>query len=134
MMACAVGHSPRTKHRSMENKRETDHHQPTTRLTSLTDTVRTEGLWWLIRRLQHRTPLSHSGGMLHRQIRRCIGLLLVAPRAILRQWGKTEPVSTDALYAFLDLQVAPVTYDSSWFVAAAERMRRQKGMLGSILS
>ena len=99
---------------------------PTAKLTSLSDTVRTEGFGWLIRRLRYRTPISRSGRYIHRQLRRLIGLLLAIPRAALRQFGKTEAMNSDSLYAFFDLQVAPITYDVGWFAAGAERMRRQK--------
>ena len=36
--------------------------------------------------------------------------------------------SEDILFAFFDLQVAPITYDASWFVAAADHKRRKMGL------
>lgn len=112
----------------MRSQRASKDSHPTTKLTSLSDTVRTEGFGWLIRRLRYRTPISRSGRYIHRQLRRVIGLLLAIPRAALRQFGKTEAMNSDSLYAFFDLQVAPITYDVGWFAAAADRMRRQKNL------
>lgn len=37
-------------------------------------------------------------------------------------------MNNNTLYAFYDLQVAPVTYDVSWFVASAELARRHAGL------
>jgi hypothetical protein len=100
-----------------------------TRLTSLKDTLRSEGLLWLLRRLRHRTPFTPSGRAIHFNLRRILGMLLTIPRAIKGLSG--EPGlrnSEDILFAFFDLQVAPITYDASWFVAAADHMRRQRGL------
>ncbi len=112
----------------MRSQRASKDPHPTAKLTSLSDTVRTEGLGWLIRRLRYRTPISPLGRFVHRQLRRFIGLLLAVPRSILRQFSETESMNSDSLYAFFDLQVAPITYDVGWFAVAADRMRRQKNL------
>jgi hypothetical protein len=57
-----------------------------------------------------------------------LGLALEAPRAIRRRLGTTPPTEEDTLYAFYDLQVAPLSYDVSWFAATADRERRRKGL------
>lgn len=112
----------------MRSQRASKAPHPTAKLTSLSDTVRTEGFGWLIRRLRYRTPISPLGRFVHRQLRRFIGLLLAVPRSILRQFSETESMNSDSLYAFFDLQVAPITYDVGWFAVAADRMRRQKNL------
>jgi hypothetical protein len=93
------------------------------------DTLRSEGLLWLLRRLRHRTPFTPSGRAFHFNLRRLLSMLLAMPRAIKRMSGKTElRNSEDILFAFFDLQVAPITYDVSWFVAAADYKRRKMGL------
>lgn len=65
---------------------------------------------------------------MHRQLRRFIGILWAIPRSILRQLAEPKATNPDTLYAFFDLQVAPITYDAGWFATAADRMRRQKNL------
>ena len=101
---------------------------PVARLTSVMDTVRTEGLGWVLRRLRYRTPLTPAGRAVHAGFRRILGLALKAPRAIRRGLGNTPPADEDTLYAFYDLQVAPISYDVSWFAATADRARRRMGL------
>lgn len=112
----------------MTSKRATKDPSPTVKLTSPIDAVRTEGFGWLIRRLRFRTPISRAGRFIHHQLRRLIGLIMAIPRAVSRQCDEAEAMNSDALYAFFDLQVVPVTYDAGWFVAAADRVRRQKNL------
>lgn len=112
----------------MRSQRASKDPHPIAKLTSLSDTVRAEGFGWLIRRIRYRTPISPLGRFIHRQLRRFIGILLAVPRSILRQFGETKSVNSDYLYAFFDLQVAPITYDAGWFAAAADQMRRQKNL------
>ncbi len=112
----------------MRSQRASKDPTPTAKLTSLSDTVRTEGFGWLIRRIRYRTPISPWGRFVHHQLRRLIGLLLTIPRAALRQNGDTETMNPDSLYAFFDLQVAPITYDVGWFAAGADRMRREQNL------
>ncbi len=42
-------------------KSHPDSSQSVTRLTSVMDTLRTEGLGWVLRRLRYRTPLTPAG-------------------------------------------------------------------------
>lgn len=98
------------------------------RLTSVMDTVRTEGLGWVLRRLRYRTPLTPAGRAVHAGLRRMLGLVLGAPRAIRRGLGNTPAADEDTLYAFYDLQVAPLSYDVSWFASTADRARRRMGL------
>jgi len=46
------------------------------------------------------------------------------------RWGRggSPDANGDTLYAFYDLQVAPITYDASWFAAAADLARRRHGL------
>ena len=99
---------------------------PAPRLTSFTDTLRTEGLGWVLRRLRYRTPLTATGRSMHQGLRRLIGLMLKVPRTSRRLMLKVPIADPDTLYAFYDLQVAPLTYDISWFAAAADLARRRK--------
>jgi hypothetical protein len=56
-------------------------------------------------------------------------MILFIPRAIKRMLESTRLMKRqDVLYAFYDLQVAPITYDASWFAAAADLKRRQLGL------
>ncbi len=57
-----------------------------------------------------------------------LGLALETPRVIRRRLSATPAVDTDTLYAFYDLQVAPISYDVSWFAATADRARRRMGL------
>lgn len=97
------------------------------RLTSLYDTVRTEGLGWVLRRLRYRSPFTSYGRAVHYKLRLLLGLLLAIPRAFTRALGRT-PDNNEVLYAFYDLQVAPISYDVSWFAAAADLTRHRLGL------
>ena len=102
--------------------------EPVARLTSVMDTVRMEGLGWVLRRLRYRTPLTPTGRTVHAGLRRMLGLVFEATRAIRRGLGNTPPADKNTLYAFYDLQVAPISYDVSWFAATADRARRRMGL------
>lgn len=99
-----------------------------TRLTSVLDTVRTEGLGWILRRLRYRTPFTPAGRAVHAGLRRLLGVMLEAPRTLKRALGNIPLADQDTLYAFFDLQVAPITYDASIFAAAADLNRRRMGL------
>jgi hypothetical protein len=98
-----------------------------TRLDSLVDTLRTEGIGWVLRRLRYRSPLTASGRAVHASLRRLLGVLLAVPRAFTSAL-RPVPGHTDVLYAFYDLQVAPISYDVSWFAAAADLTRHRMGL------
>ena len=55
-------------------------------------------------------------------------MLLAPARHLRRRAAALTAVSDDTLYAFYDLQVAPITYDVSWFAATAELERRRQGL------
>jgi len=97
------------------------------RLTSVMDTVRAEGLGWVLRRFRYRTPHTPAGRVVHMSLRRMLGLALEVPRAIRRAYGPSES-DEDTLYAFYDLQVAPISYDASIFATAADLNRRRMGL------
>ena len=94
------------------------------RLTSIVDTLRTEGPAWVWRRLRYRTPATASGRHVHRWLREALGMIAAPGRRMLGR----GLASQDTLYAFYDLQVAPITYDSAWFAIAADRERRRQGL------
>ncbi|CAA7612133.1 hypothetical protein [Magnetospirillum sp. UT-4] len=82
--------------------------------------LRAQGLPWLRRRLafEWNTPTTAPGRLLFR--------LRARLRAMLRR-RRGEAPDGDVLYAFLDLDVAPVTYDVLWFIVGAELERRRLG-------
>lgn len=102
--------------------------QSVTRLTSVMDTVRTEGLGWVLRRLRYHTPHTPEGRAVHASLRRMLGLALEVPRAIKRRFGNIPPADEDTLFAFYDLQVAPISYDVSIFATVADLNRRRMGL------
>jgi len=110
------------------NEKRSEHTGSVARLTSVMDTLRTEGLGWVLRRLRYRTPHTPVGRSIHTGLRRILGLALEAPRALSRRLGHAPPADADTLYAFYDLQVAPLSYDVSWFAATADRARRRMGL------
>ncbi len=93
------------------------------RLTGVADTLRTEGVRWVWRRLRYRTPATATGRALHAWLRWGLGAALSAGR---RRRTGASITSPDVLYAFYDLQVSPITYDAAWFAALADRARRRQ--------
>jgi len=76
------------------------------------------------RRLRYRTPATSQGRLLHHLLRRALGAASLPARRVRRN----DLASPDTLYAFFDLQVSPITYDSAWFAIAADRARRRLGL------
>ena len=101
--------------------------RPASRFTSLPHTIRSEGLAWVLRRVRYRTPTTPWGRAVHSWLRRGLGAVLSVPRRVRRPTGRSG-ADTDTLYAFYDLQVAPVTYHACWFAAAADLTRRRRGL------
>lgn len=64
---------------------------------------------------------------MHAFLRHLLGLLL-APARRLPQHRTAPGGEAGTLYAFFDLQVAPITYDATWLVAAADAARRRQGL------
>ncbi len=97
------------------------------RFTSLPDTIRSEGLAWVWRRIRYRTPSTAWGRVVHAWLRRVLSAVLTLPR---RSHGPTatSSASADTVYAFYDLQVSPITYHACWFAAAADLARRRRGL------
>jgi hypothetical protein len=100
---------------------------PRPRLASIVYTARTEGIAWGLRRLRYRTPATRLGRTIHSWLRR-----------LLRTWlGRGRPrhdralfaaATSETLYAFFDLEVAAISFDSAWFAVAADLARRQRGL------
>jgi hypothetical protein len=98
---------------------------PVPRLTGIVDTVRTEGVGFVLRRLPYRTPATAPGRTVHGWLRRALGAALAPFRRVAPggAWAGSR-----VLYGFYDLQVSPLTYDAAWFVALADRERRRLGL------
>src|SRR3989454_10117011 len=94
------------------------------RLPGILDTLRPEGPAGVWRRLRYRPPATESGRRMHRWLREALGMIAAPGRRMLGR----GLASQDTLYAFYDLQVAPITYDSAWFAIAADRERRRQGL------
>ncbi len=96
------------------------------RLTGVVDTLRTEGVGFVWRRLRYRTPATAPGRVVHRWLRRALGAVLAPARRLAP--GASALASPSVLHAFYDLEVAPLTYDAAWFAATADRERRRLGL------
>src|SRR5258708_38087910 len=65
---------------------------------------------------------------MHLFARRGLGAVAAIPRALRRSAAADYPHAHEVLFAFYDLQVAPVTFDFLWFLAAADLQRRRSGL------
>ena len=92
------------------------------------DRLKRQGPAWIWRRLRFEwmTPTTGPGRTWLRARLRA----RAAWRYLVRQFGGAGgvPTSDDTLYTFYDLQVAPITFDVLWFMAAAELRRRECGL------
>jgi hypothetical protein len=96
------------------------------RLTGIVDTLRAEGVGWVWRRVRYHTPSTSTGRAVHGWLRRGLGATLAARRRLV---GRPHALAdARVLYAFYDLQVAPITYDAAWFAVLADRERRRHGL------
>jgi hypothetical protein len=92
--------------------------------------LRTEGFAWLKTRLalEAALPSTRIGQTVHLLARRGLGAVAAIPRGLRRSLAAEFPHAHDVLFAFYDLQVAPVTFDFLWFLAAADLQRRYSGL------
>src|SRR5262249_49082008 len=81
---------------------------------------------WLKKRLalEATLPTTDIGRSIHLLARRSLGASAALPRALRRLLAAEHPEARDVLFAFYDLQVAPVTFDFLWFLAASALLRR----------
>jgi hypothetical protein len=93
----------------------------------LATNFRREGLSWLKKRLaaEKAFPTTSVGRGIHLLARRGLNATAALPRALRRMLSTEFPDVDDVLFAFYDLQVAPVTFDFLWFLAASELHRRR---------
>ena len=94
------------------------------------DRIRAQGLLWVWRRFRIElvTPSTGPGRALI-ALRLALRALLAWPgRWLAQRSDGAHPNARDTLFAFYDLEVAPVTYDLTWFVVAAELSRRRLGL------
>jgi hypothetical protein len=92
--------------------------------------MRHEGPAWVARRVSAETvnPTTHPGRLLHALARRGISAAGALPRLMRRLRVPTFANSDTLLYAFYDLEVAPITFDFLWFLAAADLHRRHRSL------
>src|SRR5262249_22444560 len=83
--------------------------------------LHTEGFAWLKSWLASEVafPSTRIGQSIHLFARRGLGVAAAIPRAVRRSVAAAHPHAHEVLFAFYDLQVAPVTFDFLWFLAAA---------------
>ena len=100
------------------------------RLVRLATNFRSEGISWLKKRLvaEKAFPTTSVGRGIHLVARRGIRAAATLPRAMRRVLTAEFPDVENVLFAFYDLQVAPVTFDFLWFLAASELHRRHSGL------
>jgi len=103
---------------------------PDSSLPRLAFKLRTEGFAWLKSRLASEVnfPSTRVGQSIHFFARRGLGAVAAVPRALRRSVAPAYPHAHEVLFAFYDLQVAPVTFDFLWFLAAADLERRRLGL------
>jgi hypothetical protein len=107
-----------------------DNKGPDSSLPRLAFKLRTEGFTWLKSRLASEvaSPSTRIGQTMHLFARRGLGAVAAIPRAVRRSVAANPPHADDVLFAFYDLEVAPVTFDFLWFLAAADLERRRLGL------
>jgi hypothetical protein len=103
---------------------------PDSSIPRLAFKLRTEGFTWLKSRLASEvaSPSTRLGQTIHLVARRGLGAVVAIPRALRRSVAADYPHAHEVLFAFYDLQVAPVTFDFLWFLAAADLQRRHLGL------
>jgi hypothetical protein len=103
---------------------------PDSGLPRLAFKIRTEGFGWLKTRLaaEASLPSTRVGQTIHLFARRGLSAITAIPRSLRRSVAAEYPQAREVLFAFYDLQVAPVTFDFLWFLAAADLRRRHLGL------
>src|SRR5262249_60256877 len=101
---------------------------PDSSLPRLAFKLRTEGFAWLKSRLASElaSPSTRIGKTMHLFARRGLGAVAAVPRAVRRSVAAAHPHANEVLFAFYDLQVAPVTFDFLCFLAAPGLERRDR--------
>jgi hypothetical protein len=104
--------------------------EPASGLPRLAFKLRSEGLLWLKRRLlfEAAQPSTRLGRRIHLLARRGLSAITMVPRVLRRAASIEFPQAERILFAFYDLEVAPVTFDFLWFLAAADLERRARGL------
>ena len=106
-------------------------HRFVPRLLASIGKARQRGLSWLIERAKHevQVPTSAPGRLLRNALasieRGALRSIACAARAHCRMPGRPR---TDTLYFFIDLEVAPITFDAVSGLAIAELFRRRHGL------
>src|SRR5947209_5345157 len=100
------------------------------RLLASIGKARQHGLSWLIERTRRevRLPTSAPGQVLRNALASIERGALRGMAALARALPNTRPSSRDTLHFFIDLDIAPLTFDCVTGLAAAELHRRRLGL------
>jgi hypothetical protein len=100
------------------------------RLLASIGKARQRGLSWLIERAKRelQVPTSAPGQVLRNALASIERGALRGKAALARALPNTRPFSQDTLHFFIDLDVAPLTFDCVTGLAAAELHRRRLGL------
>jgi hypothetical protein len=123
--------SPQVRNRrGMDMARLWGEKEPDSGLPRLAFKIRTGGVAWLKTRLaaEKMLPSTRIGQTIHLFARRALSAAAAIPRGLRRSLAAEYPHAHEILFAFYDLQVAPVTFDFLWFLAAADLQRRHLGL------
>ncbi len=92
--------------------------------------LRHEGPAWIGRRISAETdnPSTRPGRLIHAAFRRGLIVARALPRLLHGRGSAQFAEANTVLYAFYDLQVAPITFDFLWFLTAADLHRRRQGL------
>lgn len=92
--------------------------------------IRSQGTRWIGMRLASEAtqPTTGPGQLVHALARRAVALVAAIPRRLHTLAAPRPETVERTLFAFYDLQVAPITFDFLWFLAGAELERRRLGL------
>lgn len=92
--------------------------------------IKSKGTRWIGMRLASEAaqPTTGPGRLAHALARNAVALAAALPRRLHAMAVPRPDAVTRTVFAFYDLQVAPITFDFLWFLAGAELERRRLGL------